>query len=1221
MGFNQSGGAQVPLSVFGGTVSEQSPPDLPEGASPDSQDVIFVPGGVGSRPALAKVFVTPFPKGSASLVGTVSYAKSLVTQNFTYNLYLDSNGNLWWEDVVNTPGTYTLLSTFAPGSYAKSTTAFNREYIAINDGLHGADIPLQWDGTYLDRVTQDGPGAPPAVSSLALPQVSMAAGPAHVFSITEADPAGGPYPNGPYGQANIWCAAADASSCQIGQSITISGNSSTNMNVVNASVVAIYTAGTSGLIVLSTAAPIPYGTPYGTGGTATTATSSCVRAGNTVSVVTASAHQMLPGYQVQISGLAAAAIGGGVSSIVINNENLPGVATITTASAHGLIPGLFIALSAVSAVAIGGAIVSVNRAGQIVTVTTTTPHNLSPGALVTLSGVTNASFNTTVAVLNVTSTTVFTFLQADVDASSSGGTISINWPIPDTATPNYFEVISAPSPTTFQVAINYSDSTFTTGTVTYAWDGTFFVASVPTATTFTYRQYGPPATAGSGGIVTPYGQASPGQHQCQVLFLTRQGYITRPSPPVQFTASGGQYVSVSNIPIGPSNIVARILAFTGAQGAYFFYIPSTPQINGQIVGTATQINDNTTSSILLDFSDNTLFASLGISIPGNNLANQIVIDGALAFGFYNSRLVSWGQRNRIQNLLNMSFDGGYLAGPTGGSPLLGSPLGWDSSLNNAGVLAAGHFGQGWKVTAGGSTGYGEISQSAYEDAYGTPILQPNTNYTFRCWISGNAAGNVYGEFVSASTSYISQAFIGATFTSAGAFYQANFATITPATIPADMVFRIIVTGTVTLTIDEMSVIYQQTPYQEGILFGSYVDNPEAFDGVSGKFGPSQDTHKVMDVGVIRQTLYMLTQDPGGRLHETIDNGVTEPAGWTVNQVAANCGLLSAFALTKSQADDSTASGGEEWLAWASSTGARIFGGDQPFKISQEIEPDWNGAKSAGASAWSTATGIIPALNLTAWTVNDPKTRKVYFGLPIASLSYTAGTPTLVSVLDYRELDTAYQIATSPPIHTSFTGKLIATDHCRKWTRWNMTMNGAALMYRQSGNLSIVFLGGNGQALGAAAGHANVYTLNASMYTDDDYGQISPYYTTYFFVTRDQEQQLTFEMVTPQGVQKMALGGGRKLMQYLTAFISGVGNMTITVLCDSLANPWPNPTVRTMVAAPTFDMESPASSAQGQRMALKFASSPATGTDNAFVLQKVNATLRVAQRLPLRGSAT
>ena len=61
---------------------------------------------------------------------------------------------------------------------------------------------------------------------------------------------------------------------------------------------------------------------------------------------------------------------------------------------------------------------------------------------------------------------------------------------------------------------------------------------------------------------TAAGNISPGVHQCSVVFVTRQGYWTAPSPPVSWNAAGGQKVNVTNIPIGPSNVVQRLLAFT-----------------------------------------------------------------------------------------------------------------------------------------------------------------------------------------------------------------------------------------------------------------------------------------------------------------------------------------------------------------------------------------------------------------------------------------------------------------------------------------------------------------------------------------------------------------------------------------------------------------------------------------------------------------------------------
>jgi hypothetical protein len=1165
--------AQISTSVFGGLVTEMAAPDLPEGVSPDCQDVVFQPGSVASRPGLQKVFATPFPEGGPSnFRPSIVYAKSFAGPTGRIaNLYLDSNNILWWEDVLISPGIYTQLATLL-GSWAKSITALNREYIATSDGLHGADIPLQWDGTNLDRVTQDGPGAPPAVQSIALPSVGLGSGPVIGGTvITECDPAGDA--DGNLTGFYVHCAASVASFFA-GAQVTIAGSSVAFYNS-SWTVTAVYPEFNMFLVL----AYVPPATTFGTGGTATIASGvALVRQKNVVTAYTAADHQLQVGYQMQLAGVPTFAVGGGISSIVIDNEDNPGVATITTVSAHGLLPGIFVSIKGVTATAVGTGIAAIVRAGQIVTVTMNAAHGLSPGAIVTVAGVTAASFNSTVQVLNVVSSTIFTFIQVDVDATSSAGTVSINWPIPNSATPTYFEVLACPTTTKFQVAINYSDGTWASGAVSYAWNGTFYVSAVLSATAFQYQQYGPDATytTTSGESVTPHGQAAPGVHQCQVLFLTRQGAITRPSPPVQVVAAGGQYLSVSNIPIGPANVIARILAFTGASGATFFYIPATPQVNGQTVGTSTQINDNVTTAALLDFSDPTLFAATGISIPGNNLANQIVLDSVLGFGFYAGRLLAWGMRNRIQNFLNLSFDGGQFSGSN-------YPCGWlvASGVSGGGALVTtGRWGWAWQPSGAGS-----IYQSAYQDAYGAPILTANTPYRFRAWIQG-AATSLTATLSSASASFSATATVNGL--TDGSFQEAAFSQAMPTPIPSDMILTLTWTGTP--IVDELSVIYQDNPYLDSIIYASYVNNPEGIDGVTGKFGSIQDSRKVMDIADLRQTLYFLTQEPSGRLHETSDNGVTEPAGWSVNEVAANCGLLSAFGLTKSQADDASAAGGEEWFAWASSSGGRIFGGSQPLKLSQEIQPDWD--------------TINPADNAAVWALNDPVARRIYFGLPLSPDS--RGAPNQLYVMDYRGLNSAEEIGNTGPVRIGFTGRVVATDHSRKWTRWTLPTNGAALMYREAGTIQPVLFAGNGWAPGVQLSSGNVYTLNPAKLTDDDYGQIHPYYVTFFAPSHDQEQALQ-------------LGGGRKLLVYLQAFVSGVGSIAITPFCDALTNPWTVTGTRTLSLTPKYDLEWPGGNAQAQRIALKFASVPTSGTDNAFNLQKVVATLRRATHLPVRGA--
>ena len=114
------------------------------------------------------------------------------------------------------------------------------------------------------------------------------------------------------------------------------------------------------------------------------------------------------------------------------------------------------------------------------------------------------------------------------------------------------------------------------GVVDATFNGTFVVQSVPSTTTLTYQQLG--AASNSGGssgsaTATLAPQLSAGVHQVSVLFQTRQGYLTQPSPPVTWTASGGRRVQLTGIPLplSDANVVARVLAFTPAGGASFYY--------------------------------------------------------------------------------------------------------------------------------------------------------------------------------------------------------------------------------------------------------------------------------------------------------------------------------------------------------------------------------------------------------------------------------------------------------------------------------------------------------------------------------------------------------------------------------------------------------------------------------------------------------------------------
>ena len=164
--------AEVPLEEFGGLVTELTPADIPEGASPFCQDVDFQLGAVFTRAGLTAQFT-----GQLGTVN-VNYLKTFTLPNTNDQcLVLDSSGEFWFEDSTNNPGTLNAIGLIAKGAFANSATQFGREYLTFDDGFWGYDAPRQWDSTFFDRVSQDGPGAAPSVADENPAATALAASP------------------------------------------------------------------------------------------------------------------------------------------------------------------------------------------------------------------------------------------------------------------------------------------------------------------------------------------------------------------------------------------------------------------------------------------------------------------------------------------------------------------------------------------------------------------------------------------------------------------------------------------------------------------------------------------------------------------------------------------------------------------------------------------------------------------------------------------------------------------------------------------------------------------------------------------------------------------------------------------------------------------------------------------------------------------------------------
>src|SRR5438128_1712205 len=339
--------------------------------------------------------------------------------------------------------------------------------------------------------------------------------------------------------------------------------------------------------------------------------------------------------------------------------------------------------------------------GFLVTINTTTAHGLSAGQSLTIAGVGVAGYNGTFPVVSAPTTTQFTYIAGASSLAASGGGSAAS--------------ATATIQTTAAHGFVVGQLVTTSGIGVAGYNGTFPITAVPDSTHFTFTAATGGLAASGGGTAAAAGSVSPGVHQVCVIFQTRQGYLTRPSPATSWTASGGKRAVVTNIPTGPSNIVGRILCFTGAGGASFFYTAGgTTLFSANMV-----IGDNTTTSVVVDFSDAILLAGTNI----DNLFKLIELGDCAGVLDYAQRLFWWGERNKMNNWVNLGFDGGF-TGPS----LPHYPLGWtpDSVFAPGGtdeesfvvwVAAYSLVGNGTTPTRG------LMTQSAANDSLGAPLIQ------------------------------------------------------------------------------------------------------------------------------------------------------------------------------------------------------------------------------------------------------------------------------------------------------------------------------------------------------------------------------------------------------------------------------------------------------------------------------------------------------------------
>src|SRR5208282_2189257 len=300
----------------------------------------------------------------------------------------------------------------------------------------------------------------------------------------------------------------------------------------------------------------------------------------------------------------------------------------------------------------GAIVASPNGASQngyLVTITTSAAHGLSVGQNVTVAGVGVAGYNGTFAVVSVPSSTQVTYIAGAAGLVNSGGGTSAS--------------ATVTIQTSAAHGLSLGQLVTIAGVGVGGYNGTFTIASVPDSTHFTFSAASGGLATSGGGTAAAAGNIVTGVHQVCVLFKTRQGYLTQPGPATQWTASGGKRAIVTNIPTGPSNVVGRILCFTGAGGASFFYTGG----GGTLFSGNMVISDNTTTTLLVDFSDPILLAGTNV----DDMFRVIELSDCAGVIDYSERLFWWGERNKMNNWVNLGFDGGFT-----GPALPHYPLGW-----------------------------------------------------------------------------------------------------------------------------------------------------------------------------------------------------------------------------------------------------------------------------------------------------------------------------------------------------------------------------------------------------------------------------------------------------------------------------------------------------------------------------------------------------------------
>lgn len=1116
-------------------------------------------------------------------------------------LALDSNGTIWNEDVINNPGQLTSIFTeIQPGTFAKSVTFDDVEYICFSNLKNGTDVPLQWTGSYFDRISQVGPGAPPSVGFTST-SYSLVASPNGVTQPAAVTTTGGTpihallWSTGPtvkHTAGNVITIEYTLSTSppdpniQPGRVVYLQGFQSVGGVSPNGSYIVISVQVTNtgngnrnSFSVVAPASENYYNTP---------SNGASYQMSIATVFLTAPVPNLVPGGQATLASVTNSAWDGtynitaelnGAQMSIIDTSLTSNVATYQ----YSLISGVGPAWQAGTVYATGSQIVDPNGFLQQATTGGT-------------SGVPIPAFNMTPTGTTTDNTVTWTNenisnLQVTVTGTVNGGGIfNVVSAIITSAISNTF-TISLISPNISSAA--EQGSAIINGSI-FQFDPGLNVVGTGTS---------PIIAASGGGTLSIAGNIGAGTRSVVCMFLTRNGALTAASIPGTFTTtSGAQTLVCTNIPIGPPNVIARWIGFTAAgpnniAGPNFYVIPdpvTIVQFGQNVTYTATVVNDNVSTQAIFSFTDAILTSADEIDIQGNNLFEQTELGSCTGNISFANRMFYWGVQNKVPNFINLSFDGGYLP-----STIQIVPLGWTVDPTNgggAGLVSSAIFGQSYQISnSSGSTQaiWGMIEQGAFQDYYKIQIININLLYsvrtTCRCPTTSSGGNLVYDLYSpSFAKVYGSFSLPLATMPTNMTPFTGTLLTQAMATVPPDLLLRIYATNIpngVSVEIDRLEPFNTAQPNLSTDVIGSYEGNFEAFDLEQGPIDASiYNQQPVTTCFTLFNSLYIVKS---GSFLSTTDNSTTEPWQWSLDEVSASVGTSSVNGVDYS---NNLSEGGESYALIAGRAGLYIFQGGEPVCLSGDIRTLWNTIN------WK--------YGYTLWVRNDIIRRRILVGVPLptpnvwlpnAPSNPNPTTPNVVLAMSYKQVNTVSELIDRATVRaSSFTGKLIATDISRKWSIWQIQAPYADFIERQ--DLSTPLFLGNSKGTG------KVYQLTEGA-TNDDGATVNQTYCTYGFCKPDAEQALQ-------------LGSVRHDYEYMTYLAAGNGNLNITAIPDSLTSPYADPLIPIALSTnPRWDTECPLNEV-GRRLFMQFS---VNALNNYFSLSSMVMMLKQDHFSAVRGT--